>query len=345
MAQLVSDQQAVGETPPSRTDDQIEEIRTLLDAYRNFDTSTRTGLQAYFDSIREIPQPRPDIETLYMTNDLPSIVEPVRLVFCETPEQVSTWTYIRRSVSRLPYKKSPGRDIKILVYYGDRILGIIGLSSPVVNLGVRDKFLAFTPGLKNGQKGSRLLEGMDMTTCVGIQPWASRHNGGKLLAILATSHEVAAYYFQKYSSHGEGNWKSTVKEERIPLRWITTTSLYGESVQYDRLYKFLGETKGFGHIHITDSVYKKMMSWLSSREEIFTREEIGNRFGDGASARMRRISTFLRRSGLVKKGYNLQHKQRRGVYIHMVQEKSAEELFRWWHERWCRQRLARQEEL
>lgn len=64
-----------------------------------------------------------------------------------------------------------------------------------------------------------------------IQPFGFNFTGGKLLAMLTFSKEVNDYYYKKYNE---------------PLLGITTTSLYGKSVQYDKLkqLKFIGYTKG-----------------------------------------------------------------------------------------------------
>ena len=70
-----------------------------------------------------------------------------------------------------------------------------------------------------------------MSTCVPLQPFGFNFTGGKLLSMLAFSKEVQDYYFNKYNE---------------PLLGITTTSLYGKSIQYDKLKEltFIGYTKG-----------------------------------------------------------------------------------------------------
>lgn len=315
------------------SDELLQEIEAELAKYKQMDISTKEGLQLYLDSIRIDVPVNPVIEAAYMNEDMiaPNSSK-MRLVFCETPEQKEIWKYIRMSASRLPYSKAPGRNITILPHYNDKILGVIGLSSPVPRLKPRDEYLGFTNSKGIGYK---LLSVLDMTTCVGVQPWASRHRGGKLLAALATSKEVAEYYRNKYTSHGAGNSKSKEVIEQIDLKWITTTSIYGESIQYDRLYKYLGLSAGYGNIHIPSSTYKKMMYWLEPYMSQLTNKQIGSKFGDGSSGKMRRINTFLKVSGLNKQ-FNLKHNQRRGVYIHPVQDKTVAEIFEWWYDRWCK---------
>ena len=313
----------------------LEEIRSELLEYSKFDVSSREGLQEYLSHIKEGPPADPQIDSMLIKEDmLVPDSSKFRLVFCENELDNKTWVYIRNQTSRLPYQKAPGRNIRILVYYGGKILGIIALSSPVLRLGPRDDFLK----LENKQgKGLKLLSVVDMSACVGVQPWASRHNGGKLLAILATSKEVADYYETKYQSHGAKNLKSVEVKEKVPLKWICTTSIYGKSIQYDRIYKFLGYSKGFGTLHIANSTYDKMMKWVRMTHNDDSR--FSNKWGDGANSKMRRITRFLRLSGLSKENFSLVHGQRRGVYIHEVQNKTSQELFDWWYGRWCRPRL------
>jgi hypothetical protein len=79
---------------------------------------------------------------------------------------------------------------------------------------------------------------MNLSTCVGLQPFAFNYNGGKLLVKLAFSKEVMDKFYEKYNEQ---------------LLGIITTGLYGKSIQYDRLkeLKFIGYTSG-------NSVYKSL---------------------------------------------------------------------------------------
>jgi hypothetical protein len=77
----------------------------------------------------------------------------------------------------------------------------------------------------------RLQQIMNLSTCVSTQPFGYNTNGGKLLTSLAFSKEVYQYVYNKYNTHIHG---------------ITTMSIYGKSIQYDRLpqLKFVGYTNG-----------------------------------------------------------------------------------------------------
>jgi hypothetical protein len=57
-------------------------------------------------------------------------------------------------------------------------------------------------------------------------------------------------------------------EARYPhdkFKGVTTTSLYGKSVQYNRIYKYLGLSKGHGHEHISEERYQEMLTYLRDR--------------------------------------------------------------------------------
>jgi hypothetical protein len=156
----------------------------------------------------------------------------IKLEFVENKKQLDIWNYYRKSISSLKKIKNSsliGRQIYILVKdeITDKYLGIISLSSDYYSLDDRDRYIGWTIAEKN----KKLKYIMNMSTCVPIQPFGFNFTGGKLLAMLAFSKEVNDYYYKKYNE---------------PLLGITTTSLYGKSVQYDKLkeLKFVGYTKG-----------------------------------------------------------------------------------------------------
>ena len=89
----------------------------------------------------------------------------------------------------------------------------------------------------------------NLSLCVPVQPFGFNFCGGKLLAMLAFSVELHKSYEIRYSNS---------------LALISTTSIHGKSVQYDRLkqLKFIGYTKGFGTSHIPASFVAKGTEYL-----------------------------------------------------------------------------------
>lgn len=215
---------------------------------------------------------------------------------------------LQARTSKAVWRPAPGRKSGFGVIHEDRLIGLMFLSSPVINLGVRDEFL----GLSGDGKGFALRRVADLSVCVGLQPLAWHWNVGKLVAMLAQSDEIAAAHERK---HGD------------PLSWITTTSLYGRGAQYNRVYKFLGYTKGYGHQHISDAEYAEMLRWLKRNNVPIP----SSRFGAGSNPRMRRIAAYQRARG---ESANLMHGNRRGVYIAPAGQGDVQSIAHRWHARW-----------
>ena len=178
------------------------------------------------------------------------------LEIVETKEQRDIWNYFRRNVSSLKKTDSAkliGRQIHILVkdLTTNLYLGIISLSSDVYNLDQRDKYI----GWDFKDKASKLKHILNITTCVPLQPFGYNFNGGKLIAALAFSLEIATHFREKYDDS---------------LLAIITTSLYGKSIQYDRLpfLQFIGYTKGNSVMNIPSDVTKICADFLKKEFQL-----------------------------------------------------------------------------
>src|SRR5437867_6698706 len=262
----------------------LAEIIAELNLYSTFDTEDNDTFKEYLLKVKDaIPAPVSSVaESEARIDDMLDFnPEWVRLVFCDGSNN-RRWAAHRRHWSRLNYRQAPGRMLNVLVLYGEEekdaeVLGVIGLTSPVLAMSARDEALKIPSG--KGRRGKALRNVADMSICVGVQPWASRHHGGKLLAMVVASKEVADEFSRRY---GKG-------ENRDELLWIVTTSVYGKGAQYDRVLKFVGHTKGWGDIHIPRSAYTKMVTWMEARRVSHNHEEEcgkkckyefpGNRFG------------------------------------------------------------------
>jgi hypothetical protein len=257
----------------------------------------------------------------------------IGLEFVETKKQQDIWNYYRRNVSSLKKIKNAkliGRQIYVLVK--DKLtckyLGIMSFSSDIYSLDERDKYI----GWNYEDKKTRLKYIMNMSTCVALQPFGFNFNGGKLLASLAFSKEIYDYYQNKYNE---------------PLLGITTTSIYGKSIQYDRLkqLKFLGYTRGNSVQMIPSEVTKLCNEYLKiehnynynlskkfiilqktfdelniSKEDILTSNPKGVYFGFTCDAR-----DFLKRlTDEIPKISKQQH---------------INNIFTWWVDKWAVQRF------
>lgn len=150
---------------------------------------------------------------------------------------------------------------------------------------------------------------MELNVCGAIPPY-NEILGGKLAALVMLSKEVVDDYRERYGNR-PSDIASRLKGEPVirqaDLVYIGTTSLYKVgSSQYNRLklpegmlrtnapeikWKFIGETKGFGTMHIS----RLTLQCLEDALPIQDRGSINRVFGEGASPKLRTI-----RSGLEK---------------------------------------------
>jgi hypothetical protein len=171
------------------------------------------------------------------------------------------WLFLRLKISSFEYSgRSFGRMIKILVRdkSSEKYVGVVSLGSDI-DCTMVDNYIGWNGKLKYDQKKFNHL--MNITTCIGIPPFSFNYNGGKLMAMLMFSKEVYEYVTKKYKD---------------VLVCITTFSLYGKSIQYDRLneLKYLGLTEGTSTsqypVWINDCV-KKYLSQMDDNKKFKSR--------------------------------------------------------------------------
>ena len=231
-------------------------------------------------------------------------------------EQVDSGTlaFYQKQMSKAVWRPAPGRKLGFLVKHDQTLIGLIFLASPVINLTERDKRLNLPSDPK--LKGKALRHVMDVSVCVSAQPIGWHYNLGKLCAMIAPT--LGDFFKARYNED---------------LQHLVTTSLWGRGTQYNRVYEFLGYTKGHGHEHISDQRYWQMMDWLKSNGH----EVPSCKFGAGSNPRMRRISAYRKASG--DKSVNLVHGNKRGIYYHeAIDPAKRSEVIRHWFERWGRRR-------
>lgn len=187
------------------------------------------------------------LNKIYNTIDITKF-EP-ELEFCETAEQRDIWKYYRLKVSSFPNSKQKGRDIKILIRdkLTKKYVGIASLSSDQLFCYERDKYINWDYDIKINQK--KINHIMNITTCISLPPFSYNFNGGKLIAMLMFSTEVYQYFKNKYNQELVG---------------LLTFSLYGKSIQYDRLkqMKLIGYTQGYGSMHIPKKLYNYAIQYM-----------------------------------------------------------------------------------
>lgn len=196
----------------------------------------------------------------------------------------------------VPVSQGFGRRLRFLVRdrQNGKLIGLFGLTDPVFNLGARDEWI----GWSVDDRRERLIRVMDAFVVGAVPPYAQLI-GGKLVAALMTSAEVMRAYERKYRGT-ESVMCKRVKPSKLVL--LTTTSALGRSSLYNRLripggvrFEHIGETKGFGHFHVSGHLFDRLRSHLTALKHPYA---TGHRFGMGPNWRFRVVREALESLGL-----------------------------------------------
>lgn len=272
---------------------------------------------------------------VYDKNDIQEISKiKIELEFVENNNQKDIWNYYRKNVSSLKKydnAKMMGRQIYILVkdVLTKKYIGILSLSSDNYNYEERDKYVGWSYKDK-----SKIHHLMNLSTCVPLQPFGFNFNGGKLLATLAFSKEVLEHFNNKYNDN---------------LLGITTTSLYGKSIQYDRLecLKFVGYTKGNTVHGIPSEVTKLCNEYL--KESTNNKQQFNKKFiilhNTFDKLNIPKDDILTTNPKGIYFGFTCTHSKEYlcGNIKEMPDplnytQKNNQEIFDWWIDRWAKQR-------
>ena len=214
----------------------------------------------------------------------------------------------------VPVSHGYGRRMRFLVRdrSNNKLIGIFALGDPVFNLKCRDHWI----GWNVNDRRARLVNVMDAYVLGAVPPY-NQLLGGKLIASLIGSREVSQLFSDRYGS-SQGIISNEKKSARLVL--VTVTSALGRSSLYNRLtlvqntrtlvqYQHIGETQGFGHFQISDSLFERIRFMLALENHPYAS---GNRFGEGPNWRLRVTRVGLTRLGL--DGGLVRHGIHRQVY-------------------------------
>jgi hypothetical protein len=204
------------------------------------------------------------------------------------------------------WKPSPGRQLPMVVTVCGQTVGLMLLSSTVLNLKARDARLDLPKD--PSEKGKALRNYMDLAVAIGAQPIAWHWNIGKLIAMLAPT--LTGEYYEKFGDSLEG---------------ITTTSLWGKSSQYNRVYEFLGYTGGHGYMHIPKPELARMTAWCREHEP-----EAMAKLSAARKGPMSMVALYCSKSGDLT--WTTLHGRKRGIYYHDTDPKvqRADVIDAWW---------------
>jgi hypothetical protein len=241
---------------------------------------------------------------------LKSKIEPL-IEVCETQKQNDLFRMFRYYWSS-PASEYVGRRIRILVrdkgLPGCPVIGIAAIGSSIIHIPARDNWI----GWDIKTRTDRIIYVMDAYV-VGALPPYNELLGGKLIAYLLASNEIRKIYHKKYA---KTQTIINARKRVSDLALIMTTSLYGlNSSQYNRLRyknsllcKPIGETSGFGTIHISNEAFSAMRELLVSEGY-----DISHKFGDGPNWRMRVVRSACELLNL-NPDVILKHSFKRGLF-------------------------------
>jgi hypothetical protein len=206
------------------------------------------------------------------------------------------------------YNKPIGRLLNFILWdeYHQAPFGLFCLQSPPLKSSARDSFLGLSDD-KSNYWINQSLYGQR----IGALPPYNELLGGKLVTLSIVSNEVRNIYAMKYKN------KMTIMKNRcLPNRllFVTTTSAFGKSSVYERIYykdvlvsQFIGYTSGAGTFQLPESLYEDCVKYLN-QNGIDTKRG----FGTGTSRKLRLVERAFRYLGI---GDYCYHNIKRGCCI------------------------------
>jgi hypothetical protein len=238
------------------------------------------------------------------------------MVHVETEQQELDWLMLRVFCHTMEFSQTPGRFLKFLVTDGNtertRYLGAVSVSSDVITITDRDKYIGWTP--KNKLEEGKLVHSAIGSCIMSTQPFGYNFLGGKLVACLVTSSVVRDVWKKLYGQ---------------TLAGMTTTSLYGSYSMYNSLkwWHKCGTSAGKIPIKPDDTVYEIWHNWIKeNKSEEYTKKmtQKDDVSGPVTGAKQRVISMIFQELNIKTQDYV--HGYERGVYYSCFYENTKEFL-------------------
>src|SRR5882724_911012 len=279
------------------------------------------------------------------------------LQLCTSERQHELWRYFRLW-GNIPYNRGCGRLLRYLLrdrgQPGHPVMGVAALSSPILICNPRDAWIGWKYPGDRELKRRKLLTCMDLSVSMARPPYNSL-TAEKMISLAMLSHQVSKDYASKFRDH---ETPTGLKENHLAL--ITTPSIYGSSVQYNRLrmngrlaYVPVGYTEGYGNAHLAEKQFAEMETYLHAEGS-----PISKGWGTGRSYRLRVYTAYYRHRYKLPHAPN--HRQPRSVYVAPLGETAREflrgetpyirpykyrmsDLLQIWKHEWLARRVARRE--
>jgi len=336
-----------------------EELRGLLESYgygvdEDWNLSPPEDLRAVLAHFARLKNPKPDPKVArYFASA--SEVNPLRIRPVLRPVENQKESRIFRHAASfwsVPISNGFGRRMRFILWddHTGKVMGILGLTDPVIGLGVRDRYIGWNKEVKE----ERLYHVMTAYILGAVPPY-NRFRVAKLVALLAGSEEVHVHFKERYER------KRTVIQGKVrpaKLVLVDTMGAFGKSAIYNRLkgWNFVGYTKGKSHYHLSSNgIFPILIEALkiADKEDILKR----NRYGQGPNWKLRIVREASKILGIPDQAL-MGHGLRRAYYIYPLAEnwkpflrgeveeiipikRIKEELFAYWRERWLLPLLSR----
>ena len=201
----------------------IKTANIIIDFFSNIDRIDDYFRLRKIERVKDLPVPIPGFgleDDMFQNYDM--CPEDMDIEVTQIDNQ--TFNAMLETVASFSPDQAPGKELKLVVKEKNTntILGFIKLGSPIINSKPRNNYLGDVPELTIFNQ--RAIMGF---VIVPIQPFGFNYLGGKLLALICTSHKVREMLNDKYDTE---------------FCLFETTSLYGNikgMSMYDGLKPFL----------------------------------------------------------------------------------------------------------
>ena len=195
----------------------------IIDFFSNIDRIDDYFRLRKIERVKNLPSPIPGFcleDDMFQNYDL--LPEDMDIEVTQIDNQ--TFNTMLEKVASFSPDQAPGKELKLVVKERNTntILGFIKLGSPIINSKPRNNYLGAVPELTIFNQ--RAIMGF---VIVPVQPFGFNYLGGKLMALICTSHKVREMLNEKYNTE---------------FCLFETTSLYGNikgMSMYDGLKPFL----------------------------------------------------------------------------------------------------------
>jgi len=195
----------------------------IIDFFSNIDRIDDYFRLRKIERVKDLPVPIPGFgleDDMFQNYDM--YPEDMDIEITQIDNQ--TFNTMLEKVASFSPDQAPGKELKLVVKEKNTntLLGFIKLGSPIINSKPRNNYLGDVPELTIFNQ--RAIMGF---VIVPVQPFGFNYLGGKLLALICTSHKVREMLNNKYDTE---------------FCLFETTSLYGNikgTSMYDGLKPFL----------------------------------------------------------------------------------------------------------